>query len=339
MRADRAPLAPTEHAGETFRRTPPPLPQIKARTTVAAPVASEPLDIILRGLLRRDEPAPAAGEAVMPGGVEAQRESGAAETNERRAIDDRQATDGDPIAADLKVSGPAAGPVAALAEPDTVEPEPAATGAAPEAAIDDGPIVVQADGAPPLKVSASESATAPDEAAEDIRDAEVLIVTRKPAARDATAAVPDALEAAIEAASSSDGVGEDAFGDKYGPPGGEAAVRIVARRRTQPEPEERPAARASRERPGYSPEFIARRLGVRDEDDRGGGESYAAYHDAVEEATVTIIRARASEEPVSSVMPERAANDQPLAEDAPAAPARKKGALGLRFLKALTGER
>ena len=152
-----------------------------------------------------------------------------------------------------------------------------------------------------------------------------------------------------------DDVGEDEFT----PLGEEASVRIVSRQvpadeRTEAAPdvpavpgpagleeegvETKERSLAARERLGYSPEYIARRLDVSDDEDEG--EDYAGYRDAVEEATVTIIRAKVWEEPASAVVPDRIANDQagsPEYTDS-GADEPKRRTLGSRFLRALTGE-
>ncbi len=66
-------------------------------------------------------------------------------------------------------------------------------------------------------------------------------------------------------------------------------------------------------------------------------EGFSDFADEAEEATVTIIRAEASEEPASSILPQDPANDP--AEPRPERPV-ERGArrIGARFLKALTGD-
>ena len=203
---------------------------------------------------------------------------------------------------------------------------------------------------------------------EDFEDAEALVVRRLPAAGG-----PE-VEAAGGPASGLDDAFDAADDDGFLPAGEEAAVRIVSRR-SQPsvwpvaeadnvadpgadsgadpghpgdldsdlggeEPPSTPSVSEDgpRERLGYSPEFIARRMQVRDDED--GGADYAGYRDEVEEASVTIIRARGQEEPASGVVPEHIANDQadPAAVPDSAGEKPKKRAFGSRFLRALTGE-
>jgi predicted flap endonuclease-1-like 5' DNA nuclease len=156
------------------------------------------------------------------------------------------------------------------------------------------------------------------------------------------------------------GAGE---GDGFAPLGEEASVQIVLRRADGVEPpviaepgqsaghdvreaglDDSPERqRGARQRLGFSPEFLVRRM------EQGEGESdedYAGYRDEVEEATVTIIRAKGQAEPESSIMPERIANDLSSVVDAargngeePAEEASaKQPGLGSRFLKALTGD-
>jgi predicted flap endonuclease-1-like 5' DNA nuclease len=216
------------------------------------------------------------------------------------------------------------------------------------------------------------------DAEDDFEDEEVLVVRRTPAAgpdpAQAKAAEGDdpsglvetgASEASLDAgrpeASSAGGdmAADDVGEDEFTPLGEEASVRIVSRQvpadeRTEAAPdvpavpgpagleeegvETKERSLAARERLGYSPEYIARRLDVSDDEDEG--EDYAGYRDAVEEATVTIIRAKGREEPASAVVPDRIANDQagsPEDTDSGADEPRKR-TFGSRFLRALTGE-
>jgi len=94
-----------------------------------------------------------------------------------------------------------------------------------------------------------------------------------------------------------------------------------------------PELAPSQERVGHSPEVPAQRL-----QDRRNNEydrNHAGYHDAVDEATVTIIRAEASETDAASVVRTQADND-PDHIGAPERPTARK--IGSRFLKALTGD-
>lgn len=125
--------------------------------------------------------------------------------------------------------------------------------------------------------------------------------------------------------------------------GDEADVVIVSRPRDPNEadaiaPEipdaEPPPTKAPRI--GHSPELLARRMHDqrgRNDDDLGyGHDHHAGYRDSVEEATVTIIRAEASETNAASVVPTDIANDT----DEKERPSVRK--IGSRFLKALTGD-
>ena len=69
------------------------------------------------------------------------------------------------------------------------------------------------------------------------------------------------------------------------------------------------------------------------------GADHAGYRDAVEEATVTIIRAEATETEASAIWPDRIANDTgALGNDQPAQSGKRRRTIGSRFLKALTGD-
>jgi hypothetical protein len=216
--------------------------------------------------------------------------------------------------------------------------------------------------------------------ADDFEDAEVLVIRRKPAAEPGLA--PDnAGEADASSATGRAGAPEPSDGgrwaeagtprgegssaeaeeDEVTPLGDEATVRIVSRQRSPDgrsgdaaEPAKGPGADGHRgedqdppeagggvrERLGYSAEYIARRMDMRDDEDDGDG--YAGYRDAVEEATVTIIRAKGQEEPASAVVPDQIANDEDGSPDEAdrthGEQQPKKRALGSRFLRALTGE-
>ncbi len=189
--------------------------------------------------------------------------------------------------------------------------------------------------------------------ADDFEDAEVLVICRKPAAevvassatgRAGAHEASDGARLAEAETARSEGSSAEADEDEFTPLGDEAAVRIVSRQGSPGErsgdADSREAVNRVRERLGYSPEYIARRMDVSDdEDDRDG---YAGYRDAVEEATVTIIRAKGQEEPASAVVPDQIANDQDgspeEADRARGDQQPKKRALGSRFLRALTGE-
>lgn len=87
------------------------------------------------------------------------------------------------------------------------------------------------------------------------------------------------------------------------------------------------------------PEFVARRVQNVRPIDGDFDEPSAGYRDAVDEATVTIIRAEASATDAADIWPNEIANDTGLAEDdAEAQPERRRRGFGSRFLKALTGD-
>jgi predicted flap endonuclease-1-like 5' DNA nuclease len=97
-----------------------------------------------------------------------------------------------------------------------------------------------------------------------------------------------------------------------------------------------PSIPSARERIGQSPELIARRLqGAHDADDDLDAD-HAGYRDSVEEATVTIIRAEASETDAGSVVRTDIANDVGDKDESKRVRAVKK--IGSKFLKALTGD-
>lgn len=366
---DRAPSFERGDASNAARRAPPPLPPLRMRTVIAAPVAIEPISFIMRGLGRSPRQPSAERQGAVPGGIETGAQTalteaegvvcdataiGAAEVSAplvvgqgaidagrpQEALVERAA--GAPGSTDAMHDVPQAGLVRTADEPvdepideAAAEPAPVSAEAAGDAMPQTFPATLAEDTFARLALAG---------AAEDVADAEVLVVRRKPAAVDKVPAATEALEAAIAGGGDED----DARDDEFLSFGEEAAVRIFARRRAPGEGVEAAAPTAmrevGRERPGYSPEFIARGRDVGDEEDGADGAAYAGYHDAVEEATVTIIRARASEEFVSSVLPDRPANDQPRAVAEPSAPpelsgpAPKKSSFGSRFLRALTGD-
>jgi len=91
-----------------------------------------------------------------------------------------------------------------------------------------------------------------------------------------------------------------------------------------------------RDRTGQSPELVARRLqSVRDTEDDFDAD-HVGYHDSVEEATVTIIRAEASETDAGGVVRTDIANDVGEADEPKPVHAVRK--IGSKFLKALTGD-
>ncbi len=123
--------------------------------------------------------------------------------------------------------------------------------------------------------------------------------------------------------------------------GDEAEVVIVTRDGAKPESptsqprstrQKQPSARAERTT-GASSQQPRAHVRLFDEDRLD--ETPPSYGNAVEEASVTIIRAEASQEEAASVVPNDIANDA----DAPEDPKQKGSAraLGSRFLKALTG--
>lgn len=119
--------------------------------------------------------------------------------------------------------------------------------------------------------------------------------------------------------------------------GDEADVVIVTREGARPEPErpkqQPPAARAEQAASAPVPQH---RPSMRPFDEDPQYEASASYGNAVEEASVTIIRAESSQEDAASVVPNDIANDA----DAPQ-PAEQKSStrtIGSRFLKALTGK-
>jgi predicted flap endonuclease-1-like 5' DNA nuclease len=256
--------------------------------------------------------------------------------------------------------------------------EPAVTGAEetshplPDGSDDAGKRDIEEEGVEP------DFAVGLLDAEDDFEDVEVLVVRRTPSAGPDPARAkaaeeydPSGLvetgasEASLDAGRAEapsvggDMAADDGGEDEFTPLGEEASVRIVSRQgpaneRTEVAPdvpaipgpvgleeegvETTERSSAARERLGYSPEYIARRLDVSDDEDEG--EDYAGYRDAVEEAAVTIIRAKGREEPASAVVPDRIANDQagsPEATDSGADEPRKRS-FGSRFLRALTGE-
>jgi predicted flap endonuclease-1-like 5' DNA nuclease len=214
---------------------------------------------------------------------------------------------------------------------------------------------------------------------DDVADAEALVIRRSPARDVEPAGAAPTFEAmqstefdargAEEASSWDEAVADQSQArdheDEQGfaPLGEEASVRIVSRRAdpTQNEHDapsheaaghgERPAEltddgdryvpeSGARQRMGFSPEFLARRMLQRDDETE---DDYAGYRDEVEEASVTIIRAKGQATPESSIVPEQIANDESDAgteatQDEGRGGTLKRRGLGLRFLKALTGD-
>jgi predicted flap endonuclease-1-like 5' DNA nuclease len=396
MRGLRHPGPAPGRTVDAIRRSPPPLPKAWTRPSGDARGGAEPIDVILRGLGREAGAGPAAqadegieerhnqpnvgegrsveiigaaGEALVPTIQEP--------VWEVASVDDVRA---------VEVAGPEAAQVAAA---PAVQVAPAERGQAVDAQdgaadVVDAVIDAKAVDAVGSSLAAADGPTERPGLAQDFDDAEALVIRRKPAEHVLDDEPVAKWEAPEREAAGRDRRGADEDTDKALPFGGEAAVRIVSRWRTaEPAISAARAAGADgapfdrsgtvavavatasgsatdRERLGYSPEFIARRLDVRGDEDEAIGEVYAGYRDAVEEATVTIIRAKGNEEPASSVVPERAANDQQpqnLANElangrahAPALPAESPGAprpdapaqpkrpFGSRFLRALTGE-
>ena len=124
----------------------------------------------------------------------------------------------------------------------------------------------------------------------------------------------------------------------------EAEVKIVSRPAAEPAVPAAPKAPASpvdmaRERISAATNFISGRIKRRrtvNDDDIDEAGTNLSFRDTIEEATVTIIRAEASQEDASAVMPNDVANDAQALDE----PENKKSAraIGSRFLKALTGD-
>ncbi|MFY0610267.1 MAG: hypothetical protein JXQ99_01980 [Hyphomicrobiaceae bacterium] len=182
---------------------------------------------------------------------------------------------------------------------------------------------------------------------EDWNDAEALVIKRaEPATATptpplSTSPVTFAPHEERPPQSSSSPPADDPDEDE--PWGDEAEVVIVSRPRAEAPATPEPQSTASpldqaRQRIGAATDFISRRIqNARAYDDDIDTTSTAAgYHDNVEEATVTIIRAESSQENAASVVPDNIANDA----EAPAQPAKRPVAktIGSRFLKALTGD-
>jgi predicted flap endonuclease-1-like 5' DNA nuclease len=202
-------------------------------------------------------------------------------------------------------------------------------------------------------------------AADDWSDADALIIRRVDAepsvspmpslrlADDATSSLPNAMTdtSPVIETRAAGAVGpidqlEDeadlAWGD-------EAAVTIVSRARPndgigrENEVSAKAAAETPvrsmppvRERLKHLPELIARRMpDARDADDDYGVD-HAGYRDPVEEATVTIIRAEASETDAGSIVRTDVANDVGAADEPRSVRSVRK--IGSKFLKALTGD-
>ncbi|MBU2531098.1 MAG: hypothetical protein KKB37_00040, partial [Alphaproteobacteria bacterium] len=118
-------------------------------------------------------------------------------------------------------------------------------------------------------------------------------------------------------------------------PGDEAEVIIIARPRSTPNDAHATGALAARDRTKTRALAAGRRRVDRRGEDRGRlGAKSADVDAAVEEATVTIIRAAATERDAASILPNAVANDQVEVQTG------RKGMrrIGARFLKALTGD-
>ena len=169
--------------------------------------------------------------------------------------------------------------------------------------------------------------------ADDVADAEALVIRRSPARDAEPVGVTPKFEAGRSAAFDARGAedaaswdeeivdqgqaGDEAAAQGFAPLGEEASVRIVSRRaeRTQSGHDEQSGETArhgehsdepteggdpdfpesgTRQRLGFSPEFLARRMLQRDDE---AEDDYAGYRDEVEEASVTIIRAKGQATP------------------------------------------
>lgn len=189
---------------------------------------------------------------------------------------------------------------------------------------------------------------APDvELDEDWNDAEALVIKRaEPATATPTPPLstpPVTLTPHEDRPPQSSSSLPDDDPDEDEPWGDEAEVVIVSRPRAEAAATPRPQSTASpldqaRQRIGAATDFITRRIqnSRAYDDDIDTTSTTTGYHDNVEEATVTIIRAESSQENAASVVPDNIANDA----EAPAQPAKKPvaKAIGSRFLKALTGD-
>lgn len=121
--------------------------------------------------------------------------------------------------------------------------------------------------------------------------------------------------------------------------GGEAEVVIVSRPRSDTEPAvagDVPATRLTTPTDAPVAPPTGRSPGQRRFDDDEATRPQLGYSDSVEEASVTIIRAEASQEDAATVVPSDIANDAEKPNKA--TPKSSVRAIGSRFLKALTGD-
>lgn len=237
----------------------------------------------------------------------------------------------------------------------TREPTPAPT-PTPEPSAE--PVSEAASVIPPVRLEPpsavfDDAVEAPPSDVDDWEDAEALVIKRVPAANPvpserslpvASAEVPAIDDSAPLAHD------DDDWQDAATPWRDEADVVIVSKPRSDagvptatPRPRPESATERARRQLGLTsaPKTDTGREAVVLPDDEPD-VAYGSYSDTTEEAMVTIIRAEASEEDASTIMPNNIANDvsgpdqRGSQSDQPAK--RDVRAIGSRFLKALTGD-
>ncbi len=242
--------------------------------------------------------------------------------------------------------------------PDSMPQEPFAAQMAvpatppPTRKIDkiDEPLPQTADHAAPTSIADIE--TIDLDITDDLDDAEALIIKRSEPVAEPVDVRAKATETSLLATeppvtnqpSSAPSQTDDADAEDEPTWGDEAEVVIVSRHRPKVEtetPVSDPAAPPARQKaePIGALRSVVNRRHIQDTrrfDMDDLGEPRGGYRDSIEEASVTIIRAEASQENAASVVPSEIANDA----DSPAPTVRKSSsrAIRSRFLKALTGD-
>lgn len=191
------------------------------------------------------------------------------------------------------------------------------------------------DDTPPLPVG--DDAHPVVDARQDWDDAEALLIKRSEpvvaAAAEPTSGAPAPAAVPVDSADTEDAAPGDA-GDAADW-GSEAEVVIVARARS----DMTAAAGARNDQPATPADAVVApvRLSAsrRRSDGAGASQPQIGYSEAVEEASVTIIRAEASQED-AGVVPNDIANDAETPGQTASKPAVRS--IGSRFLKALTGD-